>query len=379
MKFLQIMSFTVSLLASASALLAAVVGAPPISTLAAKAEAIVVATVAPDPVVNATSQASTVTLGLIIERVIVGDIVPAGVVSTVWRVNRAVTANAGKSITGTTGLFFLKRGATGEWEVLSQAQPSMHFTDAYIPVPPGAIGDAYAYKTDVPVVEKLLLEIANAAEQSQGREPALQFVHYGLLEGFQSDVPKRLYERLSQSGVAETRAMGIAGMVRRGDPEALGALERESVGLSADRSLPVAAFSIGAYYRNPDPTGVTILGRLARTAALPKLRAAAAIALASIHTKATLPYLALLLEEPDIELASYGIGGLAMFANNVAILTHANLKTTGYQPLPGPAPFRTEETMKYFALGKEALGANREQFVNFWKDWWMQYRTAAMQ
>ena len=80
--------------------------------------------------------------------------------------------------------------------------------------------------------------------------------------------------------------------------------------------LMVLEFAIQAYYRNPDPGGIATLGRLATNPGVnSSLRKSAARALASIHTKESLPYLSQLLDSPDPELQSWGVGGMAMFAN----------------------------------------------------------------
>jgi hypothetical protein len=355
------------------------IGSPPLATLEAKAGAIVVAVVADDPTVTGTGSDTGASLTLLVERVIKGDRSLRGSLPVRWSMNRTVSSRVTPRVRNTCGLFFLQGTPTGPWQLIAQSSPGNEFDEVHIPAACGSLQPEFVYASDASVIEKLLSEIANAADQLYPKELGLQFVNYGLLESFKSDVPRRLYARLASSGTTERRAAGIAGLIRQGSSAALARLEREAATLLTPRTTGVLCFSIGGYYRNADPAGIALLGRMANSASYNhQLRKEAGYALAAMHSRDTLPHLARLLDDPDTELASYGVGGLAMFANNVAMLTVANVGTHGHQPLPGPAEYRTQETMEHATMGKEWLEKDRDKYILFWKAWWARNGGAIM-
>jgi hypothetical protein len=155
-----------------------------------------------------------------------------------------------------------------------------------------------------------------------------------------------LYRWLAESGSLEAWAYGLAGLIRLNDAGALFNVERSLDASFSRDAVRVVALSIETFYRSSGPNAAVPLGRMTATPSIPYvIRLASARALASIHSAPALPYLAALLDDPDLEMASCGVGGLAMFANNVAPITVETVRQTGYQPRPGPAPFRTQETM----------------------------------
>ena len=119
-------------------------------------------------------------------------------------------------------------------------------------------------------------------------------------------------------------------------------------------------------FTNPDPAAVAILGRLAASADNAGVRAAGAAALARAHTRAALPHLARLLDQPELTLKTLGVGGLAMFANNVPIGSH--------HPAAGDWPYRTDETIAHSAMTESVISAREAYYVGFWKSWWLQNR-----
>lgn len=64
-------------------------------------------------------------------------------------------------------------------------------------------------------------------------------------------------------------------------------------------------------------------------------------------------------------MLTLGVGGLAMFANNVAPGEH--------HPKPGDWKYRTDETIRNSAMDEQVLRDN-PGIVSFWKGWWVAHR-----
>jgi HEAT repeat protein len=125
-------------------------------------------------------------------------------------------------------------------------------------------------------------------------------------------------------------------------------------------------------FRSSDANSVVMLGQAAANSSLRlDFRQSAAHALRGIHTQDALPYLAAVLDDPDIELQSEAVGGLASFANGLAIQTAASGPSLSYLQLPDRAAYKTGETVAHFALGEAAI-----RYLSYWKTWWSLNRTA---
>lgn len=108
----------------------------------------------------------------------------------------------------------------------------------------------------------------------------------------------------------------------------------------------------------------------------PDFRSAAAKALASIHTKEALPYLAVLIDDQDRGLRAEGIGGLASFANGLPVQTPANTTSLEYLQFPPIASYKTGETVAHFVLALPSTAPDEAAYLSFWKSWWSQNREA---
>lgn len=369
----MIQSFKISILISFICYVSAfggVAGSPDLDRLTREADAIVVADLS-QAVAGTAALAipGTATLDLRIIRVLKG-VEPAGaVVQATWLRPPAVTGTALPSGATKQGIVFLKRSAN-QLSPISFTSPSTRLEDVYIPAVSPVAAD-YLYQPQTSPFEKVLNELANAVD-SMPENPLLQFVHHGSLEKHSSPAMLKLYTSLSQDNAPSRKVLGLAGLLRRGDPGALKQLELQWTDLMASPNRGLLEFGIEASYRNPDPAGVAVIGRLANNAALRlSLRKALAGALASIHSRESVPFLVQLLDSPDLELQSWGVGGLAFFANHGPGKPGAPMsaQTSGKED----APFRTKDTLAHFAMGG-AFEKNRDNYVQFWKAWWAEHR-----
>lgn len=125
--------------------------------------------------------------------------------------------------------------------------------------------------------------------------------------------------------------------------------------------------TVQTYFANSDPAVIDVLGAALQQAKHRELRIACAAALARVHSKATLPYLASLLDNVDPGLIAYGVDGLAAFANNLAI--------GGHSPQAGQWPYRSKETIAHSGMSERLIVENGNYYVSFWRDWWSRNRS----
>ncbi len=301
-----------------------------------------------------------------VSRVVKGDILPGISIPANWPSNDPAIAVYGNC------LWFLKQ-SVGGWRVLPLGSGFATFKDTFVPMPAGALPGAYAYNAaTAPLSDRVASEISVAVESGNGLA-LLSGVHHGWLEELNSPVVQVLYRRMSASNSMQQKILGLSGLIRGGDTTALNSAIEGAPGFSNSRlEYGILLSSIRAEFRASDARSVFILGGAAVNSGLPlDLRESAAHALRGIHTKEALPYLATLLDDPETKLQAEGVGGLASFANGLPIQTQASVPSLSYLKFPEHAPYKTEDTVSYFALGEGAF-----KYVSFWKSWWAQNRLA---
>ncbi len=288
-----------------------------------------------------------------------------------------VWPGAGFPVTG-AGIWFLK-SAAGGWSFLPVAQGGVTFDMTYFPAPMTSLPGVYAYSATAPVQDKVASELAAAIEAWDGSFK-LQFddLFSGDLENLKSPVIRTLDERLAASQSVRQQVLGLNGLIIGGDANALARAVASDPSFSKDGlERGKLLFAIREMFRSTDPAAIATLGQTAEsTSAALDLRRAAAHALAAIHTSATLPYLATLLDDSDPTLRVEGIGGIGAFANSLPMQTPANTASLAYLQLPASGPHKTEDTVAHFAMGPKAIESNEGFYLPFWKAWWQQNRVS---
>jgi hypothetical protein len=260
------------------------------------------------------------------------------------------------------------------WNVIPVMQGAIDVTQTYYPVPAGPILSAYAYTQDASTDDKLAAEISSGIEASTGHVSQYYVLFAGgLLDDLKSPAISSLYQRLAASMDPDKRLLGLSGMIRQGDATALNTAAQTA---SADQRNPAESallLSIQVWFRNTDPSAVAVLGTAATNSSDQNtaFREAAAHALAAIHTAPALPFLAVLLDDPDLNLRAEAVGGMGSFANGLAVQTQAGVPGLAHLQLPAVAAYKTPDTVAHFALGG-AIAANESFYVPFWKSWWSQ-------
>jgi hypothetical protein len=314
------------------------------------------------------------TFTLEVSRVVKGDPAVVGSVIPVdWTSGGGIRGSLASFAASGNGLWFLQRSSSG-WLLLPFVDGGVALSDTFIPLPSGPILSAYAYAATAPLSDKVASEVSFAIEAANGGGAQLSGLQHGLLDQLNSPVIQRLYNRMSASASPNQKILGLSGLIRGGSAEALSAaLQATSSFGDYPFETGVLSESIRNEFRATDANSVEILGQIAtepRGPSLP-LREAASHALASIHTKQALPYLAALLDDPDSNLKSEGVGGLGAFANGLPVQTPANITSLGYLQRPASAPYMTDETVANLVLGPGA-----DAYLSFWKTWWLQNRVA---
>jgi len=326
-----------------------------------------------------TQAGNVVNFAVHVTRVVKGDPTAAGANLPVsWNLSSYMAgsmANASFTAAG-NGLWFL-RNAVGGWQLLPVSNGDLvDFKDTFFPQPSGPILSVYAYSPTASLAEAVASEVCFALE-SMGN--AQRFSWYSVsLDQLNSPITQRLYNRLSASGDMSRKILGLSGLIREGNIQALATAAQLAPSLgNYQLELGVLSDAIRNNFRSTDPSAIQSLGAIttASTDVDPYLRQGAAFALRAIHTQNALPYLAALLDDPDANLRAAGIGGLSCFANGLPIQTPANVVNMAYLQYPASAPFQTADTKANFGMGVE-ISKNEAAYLSFWKNWWAQNRTA---
>jgi hypothetical protein len=278
----------------------------------------------------------------------------------------APAPNSGSRSLQGHGIFFLRRDAAGSWSVLPATVGDVSWDDVYIHTPATApIGLRQVVAGSVPLnpsaLDNVLVEMVITVEASA----ALPYDLVAIARETRSPVLTAAFSRYLAKQDPALFLLGLRGSLLSGDPSAIQTAQQQSAALSSVRGWQALVQEIKIYYVNNSPQAVQILGQVATNTSVGlDLRSAAAGALARIHTKQSLPYLAALLAEQDGTLKAMGVGGLASFANNVPIGSH--------EPAPGAWQYRTNDTIAHSAFDPRTVGARESYYVGFWQNWWQQ-------
>lgn len=321
--------------------------------------------------VQADRVGSQATFTLSIDRVLKGSLLPGSAIHVAW----TIPAQAGSfysQLPLVRCLWFLKSNGSG-YTLMPTAFGSPTLDDVCMSVPAGDIRARFTYASSLPVSDKLAFEMGASAEAIANGEIKSSLPVLPSSSGASHVVLAAVHRLLAQSTVPRAKAVGYQGLLVQNDSNTIKELELQGPSLTQGNLAIVIAAGIGHYYRNADPAGVASLGRIATQVqgvqqTLP-FKAAAARALAWIHTREALPFLAKMLSDPDPDIRTSGVGGLAMFANNEPVRTVSPISVTPRPPVYEPW-YRTSETANHSIMSKETLMQREAYYVGFWTKWW---------
>jgi hypothetical protein len=336
--------------------------------LASQANAVVVGSVA-----ARTESANQVAFTINIDRVLSGSS-PGSTVNVVHPWASAMRRPQLSSSQLLYGMWFLKQGTAGGWDVLT-ARPSQGtgtVFSLFVPAlltPPTA--PPYGYAAGTSLDDKLAYEVAAgvaaAPAQSVDADPTILLDALGSMN---SPAAQHVLAVCEGSPNPALQAVGVAGSLQRALPGAMQSLVELWPTISSDPRVSYVLSALRDSWRDPTPAGVQQLASLAAGGlAGSDPRAAAVRALAAIHTKESLPFLAMLLSSADPDEQVRAIYGLSSFANGCPGQTADNVVSMAYLQCDQPSTYKTQGTVANFAF-RSGTPEQEATLVSFWQSWW---------
>jgi hypothetical protein len=172
------------------------------------------------------------------------------------------------------------------------------------------------------------------------------------------------------SGDPGLEAVGLAGTLERGIPGAAQQLTQLWPSVNADPHARGVVSALRDSWRDPTPAAVEQVASFAGNL-VPgsEIRAAAVRALAAIHTKESLRFLASLLPSSDASEQERAVYGLSAFANGCPIQTNDNVVSMAYLQCNQPSSYKTPETSSHFGF-RSGPSDEESALVEYWRGWW---------
>lgn len=266
---------------------------------------------------------------------------------------------------GNTGLWFLRTGTGGKFDILPTDAGDYIWGDAcYLAVPDAGPGGAAGS-----IGERVLTEIIGgyrsvAADQHPGQEWKF---HSAIISSAPEDVRRALGRLYLDSNLPlRMRVVALAGEISHSFPDAILRLDRDFELLSKDERFGLILWDISYMYKCGDPATVApLIQLLSRRRSFPRLEEATAGALARTGNKHALRGLALLLDSSDRQTqfrASRAFWQFAEFANEEGEISVGTER-----------PWRSDEARQLKPEWKSFLQAP-DRYVGFWKKWWAENR-----
>jgi hypothetical protein len=178
----------------------------------------------------------------------------------------------------------------------------------------------------------------------------------------------RLFQQVPRN--PGTEAVGLAGSLERALPGAIQNLVDLWPAISTDTHASDVVSALASSWRDLTPAAVQQLATFAAGAlAGSDIRSAAVRALAAIHTRETLPFLASLLFSADANEQVLAVYGLSAFANGCPVQTRDNVVSMAYLQCTQPSTYKTSETVANFGF-RPGPPDEESALVSFWKTWW---------
>lgn len=331
--------------------------------LTQQADAVVVGKIA-----SAEPGATNPKLLLMIDRVFKGSLVPGETINILPAGGQPKRA-AGQ-LWGDYAIWFLQSNGVGNWRIMHVPGAQSLESSCYrIPEGFPAASVQGANGTAPSVIDLVLAELTNAAERLDPWGIEFDWLVLNFRHMPPSASLIAAYRRMSESSKIQVKYFGLSGLLK-GDAASLEQMPLDDATL-AQLPSTVRQLVLGPLgTRDPSPSTIAVLGRIATTQNLRVgTRGSAARSLAMIHTKETLPFLAVLLDSPDSALRSWAFVGFTRFVNNLPIDVPEMMTTMAWAEPQGPAPYRTAETDRHIA-STIVPDAKHAEYTSFWKAWW---------
>jgi hypothetical protein len=260
------------------------------------------------------------------------------------------------------GIWFLTAGPSGNWDLLP-ARPSLFLPASASP------GGANSLSADAPILDALVYRVAEGVQTARSGSPdADPGALADAIGSMNSPAVQAVLATSMASGEPGLQAVGLAGSLLRMQPGVIQQLVRLWPGVSVDPHRDQVISALRNWWRDPEAAGVRQLAAMAGGAS-GDIRSAAIRALAAIHTKETLPFLATLLNSAVPDEQERAVYALSAFANGCPLQTANNAVSMGYLQCNQASPYKTAETEHNFAF-RPGTPDQEAPFVSFWQNWW---------
>jgi hypothetical protein len=296
-----------------------------------------------------------------IDESIEGDLPPRTVIEAVVR---EPYENGWREINELRGLWFLAHAGQG-WRILPVEGGEISFDGLYYRLPAELKNPLLQTDPSLTGLDLILARLsALPADNVRDRYRVPQAMYE-----MRSIGATRMLQAASESQDLSIREFGLAGRIYRGDVSGLVEFGREVEAGRLGDSREIAPV-IGASYRNPDPEGLGVLSGLVLSDKVSgSVREFVGMALAAIHSPECLDAFSKMMDSPVQIVRYWGAMGMALYANDAAIVTAENVVSMAYLGQnPGEGRFRTEETMSRIP-SDEMFKADEQKFLSFWKRW----------
>lgn len=270
------------------------------------------------------------------------------------------------------GIWCLQRNGTSAWDIVPRGggvggDPSQLFWST-----PASLSADYQAPAGASALDNLMMEAA-AGIEGVGINPRDIIT---VIETYPPAAPtpaiQAILSHWSTLSLPGFREVAVSNMLKLGVPGAVAQLVQLGPAINA-QWVGTIANSIEQSHRDTTPTSVTQLVQYAAAASTPaQMRRAAVRALAAMHTKEALPFLATLLGSADPFEQGQGVFGLGAFANGCPPQTPANVISMDYIKFKNPSAFKTDDTVANFSFGGNPAADDPAHVarVAFWKAWW---------
>lgn len=301
-----------------------------------------------------------------VQRTLKGS-VSSGLLSV--EINAPAEFAVSRNLVGLQGIWFLVDGTDGIYRILPAMVGSVPLEWSILP----ALTDlpvTWASGPSAAPMERVLREVAADMEVKGESNWPFAFDFLSQIPATPASSVRGLYQRMLTSPVNTVSLAGLAGLLRSGDVAALASLRQkltlpEVTGGRAGAALAQAVCE----YSNANPQGLAILADLAGgPQPVPQLQECAALALRTVHSRETVPFLLALLDSQDLAVRYDAVAGLASFANSGYIPNEKPLLVDGVSQQRQPSALRTAETEENFPT-LETFRKDEQRFITFWKQW----------
>lgn len=270
------------------------------------------------------------------------------------------------------GIWFLVPKGAEKWRPVSRQLDSSYFP---LPNCTGASSLVPPLGADLP--DRIALELIAAADAFEGQKGYASRL-YSLLGSRRPLAKAELIAHFSSRRNPHLLAIALAFQIEQQDAAALQRMELESE-LFAKSAARSGLYNAVSKYRNPQPAGIQVLGRILNRSSSPAtkyLQAPASEAIAMIHTKDTLPFLVELLANEDPRLRVRAVQGLSLFRLKLPPLTWKEFEFAVRDALHPDGQPLTGKEREGIHFGPFESAAMEASHIAYYKSWWAENRVA---